>query len=63
MNIMKCITKNSAYSILQNGYTAMYVEEAARTEFLGLQIDKHLNWKNHFEQIIPKLSGACNALV
>jgi len=63
MKIMKCITNNSAYSILKNGYTAKYAEEAARTEFLGLQNDKHLNWKNHFEQTIPKLSGACNALV
>jgi len=21
------------------------------------KIDKHLNWKNHIEQMIPKLSG------
>jgi hypothetical protein len=29
------------------------------TKFLGLQIDNHLNWKNHIGQMIPKLSGAC----
>jgi len=29
------------------------------TEFLGLQIDNHINWKNHIEQMILKLSGAC----
>jgi hypothetical protein len=46
MNIMKCITKNSAYSILRIGYTAKYIVEAVKTEFLGSQIDKHLNWKN-----------------
>ena len=29
--------------------------------FLGLQIDNHLNWRNHIEQQIPKLSTACYA--
>ena len=32
------------------------------TEFLGLQIDKRINWKNDIEQMIPKLSGACYAI-
>jgi len=27
-------------------------------KFLGIQIDNHLNWKNHIDQIIPKLSAA-----
>jgi IS1 family transposase len=29
---------------------------------VGLQIHSHLNWKNHTEQMIPKLSGACYAI-
>jgi len=29
------------------------------TKFLGLQIDNHINWKNHIEETIPTLSGAC----
>jgi len=29
---------------------------------LGLQIENHLNWKDHIEQMIPKLSGACFAI-
>jgi hypothetical protein len=28
----------------------------------GLQIDNHMNWKNHTEQMIPKLSVACCAV-
>jgi len=28
----------------------------------SLHIDNHKNLKNHIEQMIPKLSGACNAL-
>jgi hypothetical protein len=31
------------------------------TEFLGLQIYKHINWKIHTEEVINKLSGACYA--
>jgi len=31
-------------------------------KFLGLQIDNHLNWKDHIEQIIPKLSAASYAI-
>jgi hypothetical protein len=30
--------------------------------FLGLGIDKHLNWKTHIAQVISKLSSACYAV-
>jgi hypothetical protein len=36
-----------------------YIKESVNTKFLGLQIDNHLNWKYHIDQIVPKLSGAC----
>jgi len=32
------------------------------TKFLGLQIDNHLNWRKHKEQVIPKLSTPCYAI-
>ena len=32
------------------------------TKFLGLQIDNHINLKNHVEQMIPKLSSAHYAI-
>ena len=32
------------------------------TKFLFLQIDNHINCKNHIEQRIPKLIGACYAI-
>jgi hypothetical protein len=38
------------------------MEEMATTKCLGLQIDNHLNWKKHTEQMILKLSGACYAV-
>jgi len=41
------------------GHKDKYIEEAVNLKFLGIQIDNHLNWKNHTDQIIPKLSAAC----
>jgi len=57
-NIMKFITKNSSHSTLHIGYKEKYIEETVNTKCLGLQIDNHIHWKNHTEQMIPKLSGA-----
>ena len=60
--MMKYITKNSSHSTLHIGYKENYIGERVNTKFPGLQIDNHLNWKNHIEQMIPKLSGACYAV-
>jgi hypothetical protein len=59
MNIMKFITKNSSHSTLHIGYKEKYIEETVNTKFLGLQTDNNINWKDHTEEMIPKLSGAC----
>ena len=48
---MKIHNKES-HSTLHIGYKEKYVEETVNTKFLGLQIDNHINWKNHTEQII-----------
>jgi hypothetical protein len=58
-NILKFVTNNLPYCALTIGHKDKYIEEAVRLKFLGLQIDNHLNWKNHIDQIIPKLSAAC----
>jgi len=58
MNIMTFITKNLSQSTLWIGY----IEKAVNIEFLGLQIDDHLSWKNHIEQMICKLSEVCSAI-
>jgi len=47
------------YCALTIGLKDKYIEEAVYLKFLGIQIDNHLNWKNHTDQIIPKLSAAC----
>jgi hypothetical protein len=58
-NVIKFIMKNSPQYPVNIGYNDKYIEGAANTKFLGLQIDNHLNWKNHINQLVPKLSGGC----
>ena len=60
--IMKYITKNCSHSASHFGYKEKYIEETVSTKFLCLQIGNHINWKNYFEQMIPKLRGACYAI-
>jgi len=59
-NIMKYITQNSSHSTLHIGYRQKYIEETVHTKFLGLQIDNHINWKNHIEEMIPKWRMLCH---
>jgi hypothetical protein len=61
-NIMKFIMNNSLHSALRIGCKEKYIEKMVKTKFLGLHIDNHLNWKNHIDQMIPKLSRACYAV-
>jgi hypothetical protein len=56
MNTMKFITKNSSHS---TSHIEKFIGATVSTKFLCLQIDNHINWKNHIEKMIPKLSGAC----
>jgi hypothetical protein len=58
-NIMKFVTNNSPHCALNIGYKDKHIEETVNSKFLGLHLDNHLNWKNHIDQMIPKLSGAC----
>jgi len=32
------------------------------TKFLGLRIDKHTEWKNRIEQVLPKKNSASHAI-
>jgi hypothetical protein len=43
-------------------YNGKYIEQSASKKFLGLQIDNDINWKNHIDQMIPKLRGPCYAV-
>jgi hypothetical protein len=61
-NIMKFITNNSPHCALLIDYREKYIEETINTKFLDLQVDNHVTWKNHIDQMVPKLSGACYAV-
>jgi hypothetical protein len=40
-------------------YNDNLIDEIKSTKFIGMCIDGNMNWKNHIEQILPKLSVAC----
>ena len=56
---MKFTTNDPSHSVLCFGYKESYMEDMVNTKFPGWLSDNHLSWKNHVEQMIPKLSGAC----
>jgi hypothetical protein len=61
-NEIKFVTNKSPQYDLKTSYEEKYIEKSINTKFLGLQIDNHLNWKNHTALMIPKLSRACYAI-
>jgi hypothetical protein len=50
-NIIKFIMYNSPQFLISIGYEDKYIKESVHTIFLGLQIDSHLNWKTHIDQL------------
>jgi len=56
---MKFVTINQPHCALTVSYNDKCIEEAVNLKFLSIQIDNHLNWRKHIDQIIPKLSVAC----
>jgi hypothetical protein len=55
-NVIKFVTNKSSQCDFNIGYDEKDIEESTNT-VLGLQIDNHLNWKDHIDLIIPML---CN---
>jgi hypothetical protein len=51
-NIIKFITNKSPQYQLSIGYNDKCIEESVKTKLFGLQIDNHLNWKNHINQLV-----------
>ena len=55
---MKFEIINQPYCALTIGYKDKCIEEAVNLKFLGKQIHIRFIWRNHIDQIIPKLSIA-----
>jgi hypothetical protein len=53
---------NSPHCVISIGYKEKYIEDIVNTKSLGLQTDNHPKSKNHIDQAIPTLSGACYAV-
>ena len=58
-NIMKFSPSNRQNNSFQFTHHTKLLVAANNTKFLGLELDKHVNWKNHVRKILARLSGAC----
>jgi len=58
-SVIKFAPKITANVPLDIYYKNNVIDEVKSTKFLGMHIDNHMNWTNHVEQILPKLSAAC----
>jgi hypothetical protein len=58
-SIMKFTSSNRQIETFQITYQNMSLSGVDNTKFLGLRLDKHINWKNHIHKTLPKLSSVC----
>jgi hypothetical protein len=58
-NVIKFTPITSVHVSLDIYYKDNLIDEVKSTEILGMYIGNHMNWKNHIEQTLPKLSVAC----
>ena len=58
-NIIKFTPQTTAHIPLDIYYKGNMIGEEKSAKFVGMHIDNHMNWKNHAEEILPKLSAAC----
>ena len=57
--IMKFLPSNKPNNKFLIMYHSKLLVAANKTRFLGLEQDKHVNWKNYIKKLPPKLTGAC----
>jgi hypothetical protein len=50
---------NMAFQIMHQD---KLLAEISHTKFLGLELDKNINWKTHIQKILPKLGSACHLI-
>jgi hypothetical protein len=58
-SIMKFTPNTRQNETLQITYQNRLLTGTNNNKFLGLELDKNVNWKNHIQKILPKLSRAC----
>jgi len=58
-NIMKFTPNMRQNETFQITHQNILLNGTNNTKFLGLELDKNVNWKNHTQKFLPKLSSAC----
>ena len=53
-NIVKISSKHYQDKTFLINYKNNSIKESTNTKFLGLELDKHINWKNHINKILPR---------
>ena len=53
-NIVKISSKHYQDKTFLIYYKNNSIKESTNTKFLGLELDKHINWKNHINKILPR---------
>ena len=56
---MKFTSSNCQIETFQITHQHRLLTGVNNTKFLGLELDKNINWKNHIHKTLPKLSSAC----
>jgi hypothetical protein len=56
-----CTKTNQKYDI-QTSYENRQIAKAQNIKFLGIVVDSKLSWKQHIDDIIPKLNKVCFAI-
>jgi hypothetical protein len=58
-NIMKFTPSNRLNAEFEIMHHDKLLKEISHTKFLGLELHKNINWKNHIQKILPRLSSVC----
>jgi len=61
-NIIKFNSNHSQNQPHQCNSVNYSIKEVRNFNFMGLELDNDINWKNHVIKILPKLSRACYAV-
>jgi hypothetical protein len=61
-NIVNFTPRNYLTTVFEIVYQDQLLKESSQTKFLGLELDKNLNWRCHTQRILPKLSSTCYLL-
>jgi hypothetical protein len=58
-NIVKFSSNHLQDDTFYINFQNKIMKGANNIKFLGLELDKHMNWKNDIGKILPKMSSAC----